>query len=153
VASAYRYLVSLLVLASLALPAAVYAQAADGSDQLTLMPSNQPMPIPQAQPGGLLVRARPSQSVVDLARTNAAERTGTALDQITVVSVEATEWPDFSLGCAGSAPHMVFAEVIVPGYLIELDAAGTRLSYHTDGGLRVLLCDSPLTPQTDPGTD
>jgi hypothetical protein len=35
---------------------------------------------------------------------------------------------------------MFYAQVITPGYLIVLQAAGRTLEYHTDSGRRVELC-------------
>jgi hypothetical protein len=126
----------------------VTAQVSNDGDELVAPMTTEQVPV--ARPGGPLVRARTSQSVVDLARANAAERTGSTLDQVAVVSVQPTEWPDFSLGCTGTA-HFVFADVIIPGYVVELDVAGTRLTYHTDGGMRAILCDGGPGSSPDPG--
>ncbi|MDQ6674723.1 MAG: hypothetical protein M3069_28965 [Chloroflexota bacterium] len=113
------------------------------------MPDGQPFVMPL--PGGPGARMTSAQTVVDVARAEAAKRVGTTADQVSVISVQDAEWTDLSLGCPGSTPHMVSPAVVIPGFIVELDAAGTRLTYHTDTGLRAIACDGPPVPQTDPG--
>src|SRR5690242_10361334 len=100
----------------------VAAQRADGSDAGDTL--SQPVPqMSQVRRGGLLANRSPG-AVVDLARTNAAELAGVPSDQVSVVDVRAVEWPDLSLGCPNMAPpHLVFAQVTVPGFIVELDVA------------------------------
>ncbi|MEX1194284.1 MAG: hypothetical protein WD904_00570 [Dehalococcoidia bacterium] len=50
--------------------------------------------------------------------------------EITVVSVEYTEWPDSSLG--NPEPDMAYLQVITPGFKIVLAAGGQQYEYHTD---------------------
>ena len=45
-----------------------------------------------------------------------SKRTGLPKSDIKVVSVEAVQWPDTSLGCP--QPDMMYAEVVTPGYRI-----------------------------------
>lgn len=71
-----------------------------------------------------------ARSVVETVITQASESTGTPVDQITVTQVDAREWPDASLGCPGEGGF--YAQVITPGYLIMVTAAGKTLEYHTD---------------------
>jgi hypothetical protein len=52
--------------------------------------------------------------------------------------VEAVDWSDTSLGCP--EPGMAYAQVITPGYLIVLGAAGQTYEYHTDEHSSVVLC-------------
>jgi hypothetical protein len=58
------------------------------------------------------------------------------------------EWPTSSLGCPLVGPGL---EVITPGYLIFLQAAGSTYEYHTDQGTNVILCNLSATP-TPTGT-
>jgi hypothetical protein len=114
------------------------AQSADGpGDDVS-----QPQPIPLVQRGGLF-RGRTVDDAVALAKSSAAQRVGITADQVNVVSVQPTEWPDVSLGCPSPVPTAEFAQVITPGYIILLDAAGTPMTYHTDAGLRAIPCDVP----------
>jgi hypothetical protein len=68
--------------------------------------------------------------LVEAARQALAEALGVALDAITVANVSAVEWPDACLGLA--LPGTACAEVITPGYLIELAAGGQTYEYHTN---------------------
>jgi hypothetical protein len=52
--------------------------------------------------------------------------------------VEPAEWPDGGLGCP--QPGGFYAQVITPGWLIEVRAGGKTLEYHTDSGDHVVLC-------------
>jgi hypothetical protein len=56
---------------------------------------------------------------------------------VQAVSSSSTEWPD---GCLGVALEGVMcAQVVTPGYLIVLEAAGRQYEYHTDdAGSRVM---------------
>jgi hypothetical protein len=57
-----------------------------------------------------------AQPSVDLAKSDLAERLGVGLGEITVLSVEATEFPDASLGVP--EPDKMYAQVITPGYIL-----------------------------------
>jgi hypothetical protein len=80
-----------------------------------------------------------AQEVVRLAKEDLAQRLGVAVDQIQLVSVEAVDWSDTSLGCP--QPGMMYAQVITPGYRVILGAGGERYEYHTDTGRFVVLCE------------
>lgn len=81
------------------------------------------------------------------ARVDLANRLGTAPEQVEILSVEAVEWPDSSLGCA--LPGGVYLTVITPGYRLTLSALGETYTYHTDLQGNVVLCSQeglPLPP-------
>lgn len=59
---------------------------------------------------------------------DAAERAGTEPGSVVVVSGEAVDWADGSLGCP--APGIDYIQVITPGYRVVVDAGGTSLEYH-----------------------
>ena len=98
--------------------------------------------MPLVKRGGPLARLASENAAIDLARAHAAAHTGVPVDQVVVMDVQAAEWPDLRLGCPGPWPKTSFAQVVTPGLIVELDAAGTRLTYHTDSGLRAILCAS-----------
>ena len=50
--------------------------------------------------------------------------------EVTIASVEYTEWSDTSLG--NPEDGMAYAEVITPGFKIVLEAGGQAYEYHTD---------------------
>lgn len=73
--------------------------------------------------------------VVSRAVADLAGRLGIDQGQITVVSVEALQWPDSSLGLPD--PGMMYPQAIVPGHRIVLAAEGRRFEYHSAGGTAV----------------
>jgi len=75
---------------------------------------------------------------VELARDDLARRLGVALEVIQLVSVDAVDWSDTSLGCP--QPGMMYAQVITPGFLIVLEAMGQTYDYHTDEDSSAVLC-------------
>jgi hypothetical protein len=104
--------------------------------------------VPGVRRGGPLFRSRSPADVLELTRSLAAERVGVALDQVHVLSMEPTEWSNLSLGCP--APGLRFGEVMIPGYIVQVDAAGVLLTYHTDRGLRAVVCEAPRPVTPDP---
>ena len=68
--------------------------------------------------------------LVELAKGNLARRLGVGVKEVTLVSAEAVEWPDASLG--NPQPGMVYAQVITPGYKIILSLRGQEYEYHSD---------------------
>jgi hypothetical protein len=59
-------------------------------------------------------------------------------EMIDVVSVEAVEWPNTSLGCP--QPGMMYAQVVTPGYRLCLEAEGEKYWYHMDTGKFMIQC-------------
>lgn len=79
-----------------------------------------------------------SEEPVAAAITDLSEQTGIPADEIFLVSVEAVDWSDTSLGCPQEG--FMYAQVITPGYLIVLEAQGQQYEYHTDRATNVVLC-------------
>jgi hypothetical protein len=65
---------------------------------------------------------------------------GTGVGEITLLSAEAVQWRDSSLGCP--QPGMNYLMVITPGYLIKLEAGGAIYEYHASAS-RAVYCDQP----------
>jgi hypothetical protein len=81
----------------------------------------------------------PSTAVPTLTTVaDAAKRTGVDPSAIQVVSVEARDWPDSSLGCP--KPGFAYSQIVTPGFRIVLNAAGKQLEYHTDRGQQLVSC-------------
>jgi hypothetical protein len=74
---------------------------------------------------------RRTQSLVDLAKADLAERLGVSRAEIVVKSIEAVEFPDTSLGVP--EPGKMYAQVITPGYIIMLVVDGRTYEYHGSG--------------------
>lgn len=64
----------------------------------------------------------------------------TTLQSIAVVEAATLNWPDTSLGCAQGGRY--YAQVLVPGYKVVLEAEGQRYEYHADSSEQVVLCPS-----------
>jgi hypothetical protein len=77
--------------------------------------------------------------IVQVVLADAASRLGVPIDQLVVVSAEATEWSDSSLGCPREGEF--YAQVITPGYQIILEGAGQQLDYRTDTNGNFLVCE------------
>ena len=78
-------------------------------------------------------------AVVQLAVEDLADRLGVAPEDVRVVSVEAREWSDSSLGCP--QPDMMYNQIITPGYQVVLEVDGQEYVYHTDTGTSVVFCE------------
>lgn len=75
-----------------------------------------------------------------------AGKLGLDTNALQTLSVERMEWSDACLGVR--APKEVCAQVITPGYRVELQANGKTYVYHTDeSGQKVVLAEFPL-PET-----
>jgi hypothetical protein len=69
---------------------------------------------------------------------DAATRAGVPAAQVRTVQAADRDWPDGAMGCP--EPGRFYTQAIVPGYLIELEAGGRRLTYHTDRQGTIVLC-------------
>ena len=76
---------------------------------------------------------------VEAARSSLASRLGVNSAQINLVRIEEVSWSDTSLGCP--EPGKEYAQVIVPGYRINLEHQGREYEYHTSAdGSQVATC-------------
>jgi len=79
------------------------------------------------------------RSISELAISDLAKRLRIRKSEITLASIEPTEWSDTSLGCP--KPGLLYAQVITPGFRIELRTGDDQYVYHTDQEHHVILCD------------
>lgn len=80
-----------------------------------------------------------AEQAVRLARINLAQKLGLEPEAIKLLSVEAVEWRDTSLGCP--QPGMIYAQVITPGFRVMLAVGRRTYQYHTDRGQVAVSCD------------
>jgi hypothetical protein len=59
-------------------------------------------------------------------------------DELTSIDVTPRVWPDAALGCPH--PGGVYAQVLTPGYLVEVELAGERYEFHADKRGTVVRC-------------
>jgi hypothetical protein len=69
-----------------------------------------------------------AEYIVKLAKTDLAQQLDLSADQIKVQSVTPVTFPDASLGVP--EPGRIYAQVITPGYIIELSNRGQIYRYH-----------------------
>lgn len=82
-------------------------------------------------PGKRMAIDPAARQLVQLARRDLAARLEIEDDsRIETLRAQSKTWPDSSLGCP--KPGLSYAQVMTPGYLIELRAAGRTWSYHSD---------------------
>ena len=97
----------------------------------------QPPAAAQQSDGSLTAEA---ENMVDQSIAHLLELEGVSAtpQEVTVVSVEATQWSDGSLGCP--VEGMMYTQAIVPGYQIELEVNENIYEVHTDANSRTALC-------------
>jgi hypothetical protein len=77
-------------------------------------------------------------SILERVLADAAEVTGVAVTDVAVIDAEPVTWGDGSLGCP--EPGVAYAQVLVDGYRLILDAGGRRLDYRIGGPHTFRLC-------------
>jgi len=93
--------------------------------------------------------ASPEASPEAIAREAVAGNLGIAPDQVRVISSEAREFADASLGCPG--PGMAYAQVITPGHRVIVEANGRRFDVRVAGSLGRICQPRKASPQPGPG--
>jgi hypothetical protein len=79
-----------------------------------------------------------AQAMVELARQDLAKALYIDVGEISLVTSNAVEWNDSSLGCP--KPGQNYLQVVTPGYLVRLSAQGQTYEYHTDTRSQVVRC-------------
>ncbi len=97
-------------------------------------------PVLKTEIGGDVTLSAETEKLVQLATDALAKLDSVQIlaEDVTVKSVESREWRDASLGCPREG--MMYAQVITPGYLIELTAKGKVYEFHTNQNTAVVLC-------------
>ncbi len=83
------------------------------------------------------------QELVEQAMVDLSERLDATPQEITLLSVDAVQWRDSSMGCP--EPGGNYLMVITPGYLIKLKAEGQVYEYHGNEE-QVFYCENPQAP-------
>jgi hypothetical protein len=79
-----------------------------------------------------------AREIVAAAALDLARRQDVPVEQIQLVDIQPTEWPDAGLGCPMEGYE--YTQVITLGYEIKLSVEGTLYTYHTDQGDFLVLC-------------
>ncbi len=111
-------------------------------------PGESPLPEPGVSPLSPLPPP-PADPVAAAAATYLAAELDIPLEEVTILSSEAVEWPDASLGCP--QPGMMYAQIITPGYRLLLQAQGKEYHVHTDQtGQSMVICQPDSGHLSDP---
>ncbi len=97
---------------------------------------------PSDVPGGVAAE-RPAQVASGpeaVAISTVAAQTGLAPDQLNIISSEAVNFSDASLGCP--QPGMAYPQVITPGYRVLIEGGGQNFDVRVSGR-RGRICDAP----------
>jgi hypothetical protein len=78
---------------------------------------------------------------VTQAKQDLSKRLSVSPDQIELVTFTPVTWPDGSLGCP--EPGMMYTQVLVEGYRIQLRSGGRVYEYHGGGTRAPFLCAKP----------
>jgi hypothetical protein len=124
-------------------------RALTGVTPITIIVSPRVTPIVGG--GGIVIPTSvPGASLVDQAKADLAARLSIDVNSIEVVSAEAVEWADSSLGCPREG--MAYLQVITPGTHILLRAGDQVYSYHSGRAGPPFLCENPVIGSAGPGT-
>ena len=123
---------------STAPPSSALVETATPRPFPTLPPGN-PLLIPTPTPGEAAAVDERSRPLIERASQMLAGELGIAVEDVSLVLLEAVLWPDGGLGCA--TPDMIVQPVETPGYRIVLEVAGTQYEYHTDLDNQVVRCE------------
>lgn len=101
----------------------------------TAVPTEEPVTESESDgigvpPGGEMtnIGGTPTQ-LIERAKEEVASLGRSSAESVQVVSVEAVDWSDSSLGCPKTG--MMYAQVITPGYKIVLESGGRTYNFHT----------------------
>lgn len=100
-----------------------------------------PQPVAtEPQPGQGGVSGEVPEEKIAAAVADLAQRIGVDPAAVTIVSAEAVDWPDGSLGCP--QPGVAYLQVITPGYRLVLAANGQEYNYHAARDGEFFLCEN-----------
>jgi hypothetical protein len=110
-------------------PSEVSTPSIDATSPPSVLPTPPASPLKPGLGSGDSPAAGQAAAVAN-SRADLAERLNVDPSVITVVSVEAVDWPD---GCLGvQTPGVMCTMVITPGYRVILEADGKQYEYHTN---------------------
>jgi hypothetical protein len=84
------------------------------------------------------------QNLIDLIKTDLADRQSASVDEIVLVETMEVEWTDSSLDCP--QPGMEYLQVITPGYRIMLQVNDQLYEYHTNRDAYFVHCENGVPP-------
>lgn len=104
------------------------------------------MPTQPALPTPTNGTADPLPTFIPAVQRFAAEKFNAAAPQVNIKKIEPVQWPDACLGAA--KPGEICAQVITPGYRLQVEINGKLYELHTDNGSQVRLAGTPDASST-----
>jgi hypothetical protein len=94
-------------------------------------------PVPTSTPKSSRAQPQVPQAILGPILNEAAKLANVPREQLTIVRAEAVVWSDGSLGCP--EPGMEYAQVLVRGYWVVVNAAGQEYDFRAgnDGSFRL----------------
>ena len=83
----------------------------------------------------------PEETLRAIQQQLAIDVPGVDVTAATVVSAEAVQWPDGSLGCPEMG--MLYTQVVTPGYHVVISVDGVEYDYRATDSGQVRLCKNP----------
>lgn len=115
------------------------------AEEPTSVPEDAPSVTPRetvAEDGGELTGEIPEELLGEVL-ADASERSGVTASDLEILTAEAANWSDGSLGCP--EPGQIYTQALVDGYHVVVRAADEELDYRVaNGGFR--LCENPAAP-------
>ena len=84
------------------------------------------------------------QNLIEMIKTDLANRQAVAVDQIVLAEITEVEWSDSSLDCP--EPGMEYLQVITPGYRIVLQVNNQVYEYHSNRDTYFVYCKNGVPP-------
>jgi hypothetical protein len=121
------------------LPPPVVVEPLSGEEESVVKPVQPPPPPAVIPPKKKPREEEVGKTIADMLRRQLGSKT----QEIIVLEVTKTQWPDGCLGLAAEGEICTMA--LVPGYAVTLESGGQRYRYRTDEALRsVRLAAAPL---------
>jgi hypothetical protein len=103
-------------------------------------PERHPFPEP---PMNESTPSAEANSMIETVKKDLGQRLDVSAGAIELARIEEVMWPDASLGCP--QPDQMYAQVITPGYRIQLRVRGKQYTYHTDRSRGFILCHEDVS--------
>jgi hypothetical protein len=107
-------------------------------------PSKAPVRVEQPALAGAqtLDEGEVPAALLDKMRAQLAAEQGVSPGDVKVIAAQSVNWPNGALGCP--KPGRMYTQAIVPGYRVELEAAGRRFTYHASTRGSFKRCDNRI---------
>jgi hypothetical protein len=110
----------------------------DGSGGNAIAPTASSSPVAAASPSAASTPSAPLPAPVANAQQRAAADAGVSVEQVLVVRYDRVEFPSAALGCPAQGKG--YAQVITPGYSVQLRVGEHDEEYHTNLEQAVVRC-------------